>query len=85
MTEFKGTKGKWEVTTSGEYSGEYYLTADKFAPTFGEDIANAQLISKAPELLDTVNELLELLSFHGYNNSTEIYKAKELIKEATEI
>jgi len=46
---------------------------------------NAQLISKAPELLDTVNELLELLSFHGYNNSTEIYKAKELIEEATKI
>jgi len=49
-----------------------------------ENIANAKLIAAAPNLLYSCNELLELLKFHGYEHSTEIYEAKESIKKATE-
>ena len=47
--------------------------------------ANALLISKSPEMLEMIDELLKELSYHGFNNSTAIYKAKQLIKQATEI
>jgi iron only hydrogenase large subunit-like protein len=50
-----------------------------------EDHANALLISKAPEMLEMLNELLKELAFHGFNNSTAIYNAKQLIEEATKI
>lgn len=46
---------------------------------------NALLISKAPEMVYIINELIEELSFHGFNNSTSISKAKQLIKDATEL
>lgn len=98
MKKFKGTKGKWEIdsfynnfetiiTSNGtricdvkHYNqGEQDWT--KNDPTKEEGKANAMLILKAPEML----EMLELM----LNNSdvpNEIFdKAKQLIKEATEI
>ena len=48
-------------------------------------VANALLISKAPEMFEMIQELLKELSFHGYNNSTTIYNAQQLLKEATEL
>lgn len=50
-----------------------------------EQKANALLISKAPEMLETIEELLKELSYHGYTHSKAINSAKQLIKEATEI
>lgn len=41
--------------------------------------------SKAPELLESVSELIRELKFHGYNHSTIINNARGLIKEATEL
>ena len=41
--------------------------------------------AKYNEMVEMLNELLKELSFHGYNNSTAIYKAKQSIKEATEL
>jgi hypothetical protein len=43
---------------------------------------NANLIAAAPELLEACTELINLLSFHGYNNSSEIYKAQKAIAKA---
>lgn len=50
-----------------------------------ETHANALLISKAPEMLEMLEELLKELRFHGFNNSTAINNAKQLIKKATEL
>lgn len=44
--------------------------------------ANAKLIASAPDLLEACKELLGLLEFHGYKNSTEIYKAQQAINKA---
>ena len=95
--EFKGTKGKWKLykhafacvasdessllvsncggRTSNVNADELYI----------EQQANALHISKAPEMLEMISELLKELEFHGYRHSTTIYKAQNLIKEATTI
>lgn len=95
--EFKGTKGKWfivrgEVSELGECISIAEKPESKVkskliclitrANCLDEvDIANAQLISKAPEVLEMLEKVL--------NNSdvpSEIYdQAKQLIKEATTI
>lgn len=93
MTNFKGTKGNWEIT-EGKCNG-YDLTAYRVQEEGeGWDIAavwadieikqakaNTLLISKSPQMLEMLEELL--------NNSdvpNELYdKAKQLIKEATSI
>lgn len=93
---FKGTKGKWIYNNSLQmHSGCRVIFSDnevlihksenKNGLSETEIEANAQLISCAPEMLEMLDELLKELSFHGYNNSTAIYKAKQLIKKATEI
>jgi hypothetical protein len=87
--EFKGTKEKWELLKDN-----YFCEIQTKKPlksicainsNLEEYLYNALLISKAPEMLDMLNELLKELEFHGFNNSTAIYKAKQLIKEATEL
>ena len=92
--EFKGTKGVWELDCKTEriIIGNSLNKSICDVWMFGEQedtkeiemIANAKLIAAAPELLFQVNELIELLAFHGYTNSTEIYQAKQLIKKVTE-
>ena len=89
--EFKGTKGEWKINKSNEISiidnsGDYFneLICQTNGKSGDERKANAKLIAAAPDLLEACNELIELLSFHGYNNATEIYNAKEAIKKVTE-
>lgn len=95
--EFKGTKGKWV----SNYSNGSWLIQDleTYQDGFKSSIAeiywfndekdtaeyNALLISKAPEMLETINELLKELRYHGFNNSSAIWNAEQLIKEATEL
>lgn len=97
MAEFKGTKGNWNIeedifeqpfitTEEGQIIA---ILTDKnddlfYGITLEETESNAKLIASAPEMLNTINELLGLLKFHGYTNSTEIYNAQALIKKATE-
>lgn len=66
---------------------EYRISDDECTQTCCniEQHANALLISKAPYLLETVDELLKELAFHGYTNSTAINYAKQLLREVTEI
>jgi len=95
--EFKGTKGKWKIKdikstleteiNSSEYriaKVKHYKGKNFNDPIEKEAKANALLISKAPELLEMISELLKELEFHGYRHSTTIYNAQNLIKEATE-
>lgn len=85
--EFKGTKGKWFVKSSSDYTGEYSLRADLYAPTFEEDEANVLLISKAPEMLETLIKVNEsLLNDSSTIEQIELRKeVEELIKKATTI
>ena len=91
MSNFKGTKGSWIIE---KIKDKFLITCDNpnwdIASTvtdLPEDEANAKLISCAPEML----EMLEnFLSEFEYDNATEyqcelFYKAKELIKKATEL
>jgi hypothetical protein len=87
--EFKGTKGKW-VNTMGTFetdlnmvSSDYGVICDirKELP-INEQKANALLISKAPEMLEMLKDLVqnnELLKESSY------IKAWKLIKESTEL
>ena len=93
--EFKGTKGKWRhskmydlVTTSKEGIVEGSKTICdinkdvSFDYSGKEALANTQLIVAAPELLKACKELISLLSFHGYNNATEISEGNSAINKA---
>ena len=98
MSGFKGTKGKWEFEHNGYYfdinikrTDDKIINAYVFCnvsennseyqpnPTDEETKANTLLMSKSLKML----EMLELLT--TYYSADNIEKAKQLIKEATEI
>lgn len=78
MSEFKGTKGKWE----------FHESKGLFITTVGaifrkdksrlEQRSNAMLISKAPEMLEFIK------NHYHYLRLEDQERAKQLIKEATE-
>lgn len=85
--EFKGTKEKWIADNDLIFAEDYFQTHIAVIPdTYNEEIkkANALLISKAPEMLQM---LIELTSDNTWENTwnDKKKKAKQLIKEATEI
>ena len=86
MSEFKGTKTEWELLKGTSLLG-VQIGKTIFGISNINEVtkANALLISKAPEMLEMISELLKELEFHGYRHSTTIYNAQNLIKEATEI
>ena len=96
MSEFKGTKGNWKLhkhafacvasdessllvsncggRTSNVNADELYI----------EQQANALLISKAPEMLEMIQSLIEAKNNGNDWDSEELFiKAEVLIKEAT--
>ena len=93
-TKFKGTTEQWVL------DGELLMTKDSemviadFYPNteytnisdidFSQTRANMLLASKSQEMLEMIEELLKELEFHGYRNSTTIYNAKQLVRDATE-
>jgi uncharacterized secreted protein with C-terminal beta-propeller domain len=82
MTQFKGTKGKWEVSKAYEtiIDEEGYGIAQEYGiknSLYWK--ANALLISKAPELLEMLEEVKD------YLGSDVRGKVEQLIKEATEL
>ena len=98
--DFKGTKGKWfsycldskphycfandgEITICG-----FYKRQDTGRDLSDEELrANALLISKAPEMLEMLREFVERWDFVNSQlfHNAEIEKARQLIKEATEL
>ena len=94
----KGTKGKWY---SEYKSGYWKITDDEregsIAEVYffndGKDTAehNAKLIEKAPEMLEMLKELLSHYEdvvkgdYSPFALRSDIDKAKQLIKEATEL
>lgn len=105
MTEFKGTKGKWEITESSEIRFSIIgVQIDVW--TFNEDgdipyeeaKANAQLISKAPEMHKElvgkhsyIEELAMLIPSHLWTEefrdkyNKEMNRLEKLIEEATSL
>ena len=94
MSEFKGTKGKWEINTETE-SRIVMLNGSIDVWDFDKDRnldneeykANAQLISKAPEMLEEIKHLVKALKAVNSFGATKpiIEHAEQLIKEATKI
>jgi hypothetical protein len=93
--EFKGTKGKWSFVAGNPNQ----LTVVKIGNAhefeleingknrIKEEIANALLISKAPEMLEMLNEAVNVLRDGMRTNSKKELadKIEQLIKEATEL
>lgn len=85
--EFKGTKGNWEVITC-----DYDLNKSVFLENTEQEICtisskahnqmyDALLISKAPEMLVMLKDIFE----NEYVNGYTYYKLEQLIKQATEL
>jgi hypothetical protein len=93
--EFKGTKGEWSFTDYGNFIAvetkldngqEHTVFTDQFchASKFSGDAkANALLISKAPEMLEMLKDILKETDPHG--QSKRYNEIEQLIKEATEL
>ena len=98
MSEFKGTKGKWKIKdikstleteiNSSEYriaEVKHYKGKNFNDPIEKEAKANALLISKAPEMLEMIQSLIEAKNNGNDWDSEELFiKAEVLIKESTE-
>lgn len=95
--EFKGTKEKWLRDGNLVFAEDYFQShIASTCAAYNTDIeeANAQLISKAPEMLEILKHLLSLKHAKDLDGKTPYYldempkaweKANQLIKEATTI
>jgi len=82
--EFKGTKGKWLININHNIVSETnspICDVWHFNKTDEETKSNALLISKAPEML----EMLQNISRNEMITPNVRRKADKLIKEATEL
>ena len=95
MDNYKFTKGKWQI--AGSENTFVYALNEKGTNAFSLNInndgktpleeqqANALLISKAPEMLEMIQSLIEAKNNGNDWDSEELFiKAEVLIKEATE-
>ena len=89
MSEFKGTKGKWNKMDALRLGVPFIIYNQKQESIFqcyGEDAEyNALLISKAPEMLEMLKKLVERLEENDLGRLNAVSQAKQLIKEATEL
>ena len=97
MSNKKYTEGKWKVkdhicerkwvnieSNKGIIARSFY-GVEKPIVTENEAKANAKLISKAPEMLEMLEETLNEWGTDNYIGTYHYEKIKQLIKEATEI
>lgn len=96
---FKGTKGPWVVRSGSMLKGIFYKDQQIGLIQGLDREANALLISKAPELLEKLEESLAVIKWYMENTKPEnddydtffnlganqISSTEQLIKEATTI
>ena len=92
MTKFKGTRGKWKTIGLEVWKAEGNPLIIGKAHQHNlnnmglqEQKANAILISKAPELLEMLQEFCNMNPSHPIKLAGLMDKAEQLIKEATEL
>jgi hypothetical protein len=90
--EFKGTKGKWEISTDNEEGilitsmhpqNRDIASVWKYDVTFLENEeakANALLISKSPEILEMLKEFYGVVRIYNENNVLPQYITNEMAK-----
>ena len=88
--EFKGTKGKWYrgISTGVVSMSTQTKVAQADGVDYKESIANALLISKAPEMLEMLQWFVENFEgvFHkGTETDNKVNEAQQLVKQATEL
>lgn len=95
--ETKHTKGEWVInknsSTTVEVKGSnrsiastggYQTNTNESENIYNENIANAKLIAAAPELLESLVNLLKWSAHFPEAMNDEIIQAKNAIKKATE-
>ena len=89
MSEFKGTKSKWDIFRQDNdiyietESGNAAICSIVGGVGLEQDEANALLISKAPEMLEMLIQCKNALDKIGHGILES--KIEQLIKEATQI
>lgn len=82
--EFKGTIGKWNYNGNEViYDENGYAVIPSGNVNFEEKEYNFKLASKAPEMLEMLHLVADVLSDVGKNDFAE--RVEKLIKEATEL
>ena len=87
MSEFKGTKGKWEYFNGGTFREVQIKKPLKSIcavnPNIEEHEANAKLISCAPEMLEMLKDILSGMNNENFEITGD--EIENLIKKATEL
>jgi hypothetical protein len=87
--EFKGTTENWKQDGTLIFADDYFQThICKMSDAYNVDVnlANALLISKAPEMLEMLERFLEITSSFNHPKIDHLRgSARQLIKEATTI
>lgn len=83
----KFTKGKWEVTSSGNaIIAEFPIQICLMEKSNPQSLHNALLISKAPEMFEMLVKVRQAILSEDYTRMLcESQSIKELLKEATEL
>jgi hypothetical protein len=79
--EFKGTKGKWEVSVNQFENNN--IICDGFYLGEARNKYDALLISKAPEMLEMLKKII--LEIDPHSQSKQYGEIEQLIEEATEL
>jgi hypothetical protein len=92
MSNFRGTRGKWELAENeyGYYTSVRNLDDSRKICTSrvnnqNESNANLLLISKAPEMLEMLEKFVSLNPQSSIQISDLMDEAEKLIKKATEL
>lgn len=93
--EFKGTKGKWFIDKKKEHVNKFGSKVNVLSSTQAQELChvynidyNALLISKAPEMLEKLQEIVDNWKSGNEDNfimANLIDDAEQIINEATEI
>ncbi|MEB6533242.1 hypothetical protein MXM51_01585 [Pantoea stewartii] len=90
MSEFKGTPGPWSTDRAGDVFAEGGRNDGQLGIVAGvagadwsaEDVANANLIAAAPELLEALQDMVESYQYEASMENPSLLKARAAITKA---